>query len=152
MWMKHRAVKCQWKLSSSLFLLLSIFLLLAAFAKEEPLKSLALLVFSEQAVFLLLPVFLTSPQNKTHFPRTEASLGISEITSTFNLPPLFTDCQSSVQCQNLAEAAVLISLLGDRAELLLQLSQVTLSTGALRETPQCRCPCGMDAEVPFTSE
>lgn len=60
--MKHRAVKCQWKLSSSLFLLLSIFLLLAVFAKEEPLTFLALLVFSEQAVFLLLPMFLTSPK------------------------------------------------------------------------------------------
>lgn len=61
--MKHRAVKCQWKLSSSLFLLLSIFLL-PVFAKEEPLMFSALLVFSEQAALLLLTKFLLSPQNK----------------------------------------------------------------------------------------
>lgn len=156
--MKHRAVKCQWKLSSSLLLLLSIFLLLAVFAKGEPLTLLALLVFSEQAVFLLLPMFLTSPQNNTHFPRTEAYLNISKITSTFKLPhPSLTvdpQCSSGV-CQNLVEAAVLIALLGDRAKLLLQLSGCTESGHSLHRGTQRKSPVqvspGMDVDVPLTS-
>lgn len=85
--MKHRAVKCQWKLSSSLFLLLSI-LLFSVFSKEEPLMFSALLVFSEQAALLLLTKFLLSPQNKKRpfFPRRGSYLDIAKTTPSFKVP------------------------------------------------------------------
>lgn len=138
--MKHRAVKCQWKLSSSLFLLLSI-LLFSVFAKKEPLTFLALLVFSEQAALLLLTKFLLSPQNQKRpfFPEHGEYLDIAKTTATFDVPhpSLAGDPQSSWSCISFQEAAALTALPGDRTELcsssLVAQSQVS---HCLRENPK----------------
>lgn len=140
--MKHRTVKCQWKLSSSLFLLLSIFLL-PVFAKEEPLMFSALLVFSEQAALLLLTKFLLSPQNKKRpiFPEQRHIWTLLKQVQPLNCPTLhWRGIPRAVwACIRIQEAVALTALLGDRIELCssyqVAQSQVSHSPGALKEHP-----------------
>ena len=102
---------------------------------------LALLVFSKQEVFLLLPIFFMS-QNKKRI-RTEAYLDTSKRSQGFNLhhPSLIVDPQCSLGvCQNSAEAAVLIALPGDRAGLLPQPSGRVGSGCTLHWSTQRKSP------------